>query len=945
MLRTRLILVTLLISLVPLILLGGFAALQSRSLLAKSAADTLDSQAGLKGAQITAYLESVRRDVVALAESHMARQAMPVFTAGFQSFLEQELGADADLEAAAVDARDAVAGFVDQVFGTAYRNANERAGPEGAAFAASLPPVAAKLQKLFIADNPAPLGQKDGMTDLPGATDYGQAHALYHPIYRSHLQRSEYYDIFLIDTEGNVVYSVFKELDYATNLLNGAWRDSGLARVARAALALDEPGALAVEDYAPYGPSYESPAMFLASPIRDGDTTIGVAVVQISLKRISEIVSDSAGLRDGQDVFLVGPDRLLRSDSRLGDARFTVATHFNQPEQSRLKNAEVESVLAGQDFSGVGATLDGREALVSGRRVAVAPGLAWAILATYDTDSAYAAARRLVWLVALAVLSVAVIAAIASGLFARRIVSPILSAQQAAARIARLQLDNRLVARTQDEVGDLIRSLDTMQRELKERIEREAKGAAENARIRAALDVASGGMMVADDQGVIVYMNRSVSRTLQDAEQEIAAHLPGFAASKVLGASFDQFHKNPGRERGLISALKDTHAGRIRVGERVFELFANPVFDAEGKRIGTALEWLDWTAESNFRHGLRNIVQRAAAGFLNARVEVTVNDERFVELADIVNNLISTTDQALSQVEVVMAALAEGRLGVRSNAVLLGKLGEINANVNRTSEALSSVISDIQTAVRQIDVSAGEISQGNADLSQRTEQAAASIEETASALEEITSTVKHTADNAQQASTLASRATAVAEDGGKVVAQAVTTMQGIEDASRRMADIISTIDGIAFQTNILALNAAVEAARAGEQGRGFAVVAGEVRALAQRSASAAKEITTLINDTASKIASGALLVQQAGSRMDEIVDSSQRVAGIVAEISAAAAEQARGITEVNRAVTQMDQATQANAALVEEVAAAALALSSETQRLSEIAERFVFAEG
>jgi methyl-accepting chemotaxis protein len=944
MLRNRLILVTLLISLVPLVLLGAFSSQQSRSLLGKSAADTLDSQAGLKGSEIAAYLESVRHDVMALAESQMSRQAMPAFATGFQTFLDQELGEDADLEAATVESRAAVAGFVDQVFGAAYRKANERTGPEGAAFAASLSPAAAKLQKLFIADNPAPLGEKDGLITLPGSTDYGQAHALYHPIYRSHLQRSEYYDIFLVDTEGNVVYSVFKELDYATNLFSGPWRDTGLARVARAGLALDQPGAIAVDDYAPYGPSFESPAMFLASPILDDGQAIGVAIVQISLKRISEIVSDSAGLRDGQDVFLVGPDRLLRSDSRLDDARFSVARHFNQPEESRLQLAAIDTVLGGQDFSGPGETLDGREALVSGRSVNVAPGLNWAILATYDTDSAYASARQLVWLLTLAVVVVALIAALASGLFARRIVRPILTAQQAAARIARMQLDNRLVAQSQDEVGDLIRSLDTMQRELKERIEREAKVAAENARIRAALDVASGGMMVADHEGVIVYMNRSVSRTLLDAEQEIAAHLPGFAASKVLGANFDQFHKDPGKQRGMISALKDTHAGRIRIGERVFELFANPVFNAEGERIGTALEWLDRSAESSFRHGLRNVVQRAAAGFLNARVEVTVNDERFVELAEIVNNLIGTTGQALSEVEIVMAALAEGRLGVRSNAALLGKFGEINANVNRTSEALSSVIGDIQTAVRQIDVSAGEISQGNADLSQRTEQAAASIEETASALEEITSTVKHTADNAQQANALASRATAVAEDGGKVVAQVVATMQGIEAASRQMADIISTIDGIAFQTNILALNAAVEAARAGEQGRGFAVVASEVRALAQRSANAAKEIATLINDTASKIESGSVLVQQAGSRMHEIVNSSQQVAGIVAEISAAAAEQARGITEVNRAVTQMDQATQANAALVEEVAAAAQALSSETQRLSEIADRFVFDE-
>jgi methyl-accepting chemotaxis protein len=941
MLRNRLIGVTLLISLVPLILLGGFSSLQSRTLLATSAADTLDSQAGLKGSQIAAYLESVQNDVAALSESQMSQQAIRAFDASAQTFMSQQLGEGADLDAATAEARAAVERFVDQVFGAAYSKANGRTGQDGAAFAASLPPAFAQLQKVFIADNPVALGQKDELTELPGITDYGQAHALFHPIYRSHLKRSEYYDIFLVNSKGEVVYSVFKELDYATDLLNGPWRESGIARAARAALALDRAGTVAVEDYAPYAPSFESPAMFMSSPILEGNQTIGAVIVQISLKRITEIVSDSSGLREGQDVFLVGPDRLLRSDSRLADPRFTVASHFGQPEQSRLKLAVLDTVLAGSDFNGVGETLDGREALVSGHAVSVAPGLSWAIVATYDSQSAYAPARRLIWLVTLAVLTVAVVAAVASAWVAGRIVRPIQVAQRAAARIARLQLDNHLVARGKDEVAELVRSLDAMQRELKERIEREAVVAAENARIRAALDVTSGGMMLADPDGIIVYMNHAVAKSLHEAEREIADQIPGFSASKVLGSNFDQFHKEPGKQRGMISALKDTHWSQIRVGNRAFELFANPVSDANGQRVGTALEWLDRTAESNFRHGLRNVVQRAAAGFLNARVEVHVKNERFVELAEIVNGLISTTAQALAEVEVAMAALAEGRLGVRTSTVLLGKFGEISANVNRTSEALASAIGDVQSAARQIEVSAGEISQGNADLSQRTEQAAASIEETASALEEITSTVKHTADNAQQANALASRATAVAEDGGKVVAQVVSTMHGIEAASRQMADIISTIDGIAFQTNILALNAAVEAARAGEQGRGFAVVASEVRALAQRSANAAKEIATLINDTATKIKSGSALVEQAGSRMDEIVNSSQRVAGIVAEISAATVEQARGITEVNRAVTQMDQATQANAALVEEVAAAAEALSSETQRLTEIAGRFV----
>lgn len=226
------------------------------------------------------------------------------------------------------------------------------------------------------------------------------------------------------------------------------------------------------------------------------------------------------------------------------------------------------------------------------------------------------------------------------------------------------------------------------------------------------------------------------------------------------------------------------------------------------------------------------------------------------------------------------------------------------------------------------------------DLSSRTEQQASSLEETASSMEELTSTVKQNADNARQANQLAVSASNIAAQGGGVVAQVVNTMEAINDSAKKIVDIISVIDGIAFQTNILALNAAVEAARAGEQGRGFAVVATEVRSLAQRSAAAAKDIKTLIGDSVEKVNAGSKLVAQAGSTMDEVVNSVKRVTDIMAEISAASQEQSAGIEQVNQAVSQMDQVTQQNAALVEEAAAAAGSLQDQASELAEVVSVF-----
>ncbi len=261
------------------------------------------------------------------------------------------------------------------------------------------------------------------------------------------------------------------------------------------------------------------------------------------------------------------------------------------------------------------------------------------------------------------------------------------------------------------------------------------------------------------------------------------------------------------------------------------------------------------------------------------------------------------------------------------------EVSEFVGALDRMRREMANVVGTVRRNSDSVATASSQIAQGNQDLSGRTEQQASSLQQTASSMEELGSTVRQNADNARQANQLAQGASSVAAKGGEVVSQVVDTMKGINESSRKIADIISVIDGIAFQTNILALNAAVEAARAGEQGRGFAVVAGEVRNLAQRSAEAAKEIKSLISTSVERVEQGTDLVDQAGSTMQEIVASIKRVSDIIGEISAASAEQSSGVAQVGQAVTQMDQATQQNAALVEQSAAAAESLKQQAQQL------------
>ena len=295
---------------------------------------------------------------------------------------------------------------------------------------------------------------------------------------------------------------------------------------------------------------------------------------------------------------------------------------------------------------------------------------------------------------------------------------------------------------------------------------------------------------------------------------------------------------------------------------------------------------------------------------------------------------------SLVQARDLAARIARGDLSNDITTTQHDEIGQLVESMAQMQNALRVLVSQVHTATDNITNASTEIASGNLDLSSRTEQAASSLQQTASSMEQLTGTVKQSADAARQANQLASSASSVASRGGHVVSQVVATMDEINASSKKIADIIGVIDGIAFQTNILALNAAVEAARAGEQGRGFAVVAGEVRNLAQRSAQAAKEIKTLIGASVEKVESGAKLVQNAGSTMTEIVASVQRVSDIIGEITAATAEQSSGIGQVNTAVTQLDQMTQQNAALVEESAAAAESLKEQAYKLAEVVSAF-----
>ncbi len=522
----------------------------------------------------------------------------------------------------------------------------------------------------------------------------------------------------------------------------------------------------------------------------------------------------------------------------------------------------------------------------------------------------------------------------------RSIIRPLNGTIRTFGQIAQGNYSSDIVMERHDEIGTLMDAVKSMQIKLGFDVAESKRIADESLRIKIGLDNVSTGVMIADNSRKIIYVNKSVVDILSKAESDIRKHLPDFTVATLVGTNIDSFHANPPHQAQLLSTLNSTYTASMDLGGRSMVVTASPVINELGQRLGAVAEWQDRTAEVAVEKEVAAIVHGAVMGDFTRRIQTQDKTGFFKQLGENLNQLMETSEAGLNEVVRVLGALSRNDLTQTITNDYAGTFGQLKDDSNTTVEKLKEIVSQIKEATDNINTGAKEIASGNNDLSHRTEEQAASLEQTAASMEQLTSTVQHNAANAKQANQLAVDASDIAGKGVEVVGQVVKTMDDINDSSRRIGDIISVIDDIAFQTNILALNAAVEAARAGDQGRGFAVVAVEVRNLAQRAAAAAGEIKNLINDSVEKVSGGSKLVAQAGLTMEEIVNSIRGVTVMMSEISAASAEQTAGIEQVNQAISQMDDVTQQNAALVEQAAAAAESLEEQAQNLSGTVAQF-----
>ena len=752
-----------------------------------------------------------------------------------------------------------------------------------------------------------------------------------------------------------------------------------------------------MSDYAPYAPSYGDPAGFLATPIQHEGKTVGVLIFQVPIDRINAVMTEHAGMGETGDSYLVGTDSLMRSDSMLDKEKHGVIASFKHPETGTVDTLATRAALKGETGTLLQRGFKGDEMLT-----AYAPmealGNQWGIITEITSAEALATVKRLTQTTLALALIMALLALLVARHFAAGVAKPLVKLCDGVERIAKGDLSADMSLDQRDEINRLAWAMRHMQQQLQTTIQQEIGTVV---KLAAAGDLSSR-LSTQDKQGFYLELAESINslidineQFLRDSAIAVSELANGNASSTVAiqhRGRFGEVQKDLDRLRStLVHIIKDDiqrivgAAVEGRLGERITledksgiyrdladsvnalvavndsiinDTIATTQGLAEGKldissqhhyqgsfaRLQENMEAMQQKLTTVIENDVVTMVRAAASGKLGSRIATHDKQGFYLRLAEGFNKLVGIFDDVINDTSLVLAALANGDLRQKITTPYQGSFDRLKTDLNTTIERLTQTVNEIKESSRAVRDSADEIASANGSLSQRTDQQAGALEETASAMQQMTQSTQLNSHNAREAARLAAAANDTVRNGAQIIKEAIGAVQAISASSVQMADIINVINDIATQTNLLSLNASVEAARAGEQGRGFAVVANEVRELAMRSATAANQIKHLIEATVVKSAEGATAANRSGTVFFEISQAIATTSDYLQQIATASAQQAAGIDETHRALLEMDEVTQHNAALVEESAATSAALREQSRGLDELISFFTLAD-
>ncbi len=855
----------------------------------------------IKRSAIERYFESIENQIVTFSEDQMVVDAMREFGGEFEKFREENSITSDELE----DMRRELKTYYTEDFASEYKNQNGKL-PNVEQYFNMLDDDSIAYQYYHIETNPNPLGSKHLMDRADDASKYSELHSRVHPIIRNYLELFGYYDIFLVDPDtGDIVYSVFKELDYSTSLIDGPYADTNFGEAFRKANAMTEPGGIVLVDYKRYPPSYEAPASFIASPIFDGDKKIGVAMFQMPIARLNAIMGERAGLGETGETYLVGPDYLMRSDSYLdtvrianegGEAMYSVGASF--AGNHKAKTEAVDRALKGETGADVIIDYNGNPVLSAFTPVKVG-GTTWALLAEIDVAEAFSPAEDL--------------AKKESYFFAKYkemygyydlfLINP-----------------NGYIFYTVEEEPDFQTNIltgtyaDSGLGRLVERVKSSGKYAMEDFAPYAPSNgdpAAFIGQPVLNEKGeteLIVALQLSLG-----AINEVMKHNEGMMDSEetyLVGQDYLM------RSDSYLDTLRVKKEG----GEPMFSVEAS---FAQGNKVVT--------------DATKAVLERGESGH---EIVIDYNGNPVLSAYAPINIPNGPTWALLAEVDEVeaFAAVRQIKWFVFITALLtLVAVVAVALVVTRSiSLPLNRAISALDVGAHEISEASARIAQSSQELAEGSTEQAGSLEQTTTGLNELDGQATGNAKRAKEANDKMNELDKMMRETREGVEDMVSAMDGIKDSSGQISGIIKTIEEIAFQTNLLALNAAVEAARAGEHGKGFAVVAEEVRNLAQRSAEAARNTASLIETSVEQANRGAKSVERAAHGVEQITESMGIVSESVRLTTNASKEQSEGVGYINHAVKEMNSVTQRVASSSEQTASASEELAAQAKQVLSI---------